>query len=272
VTVRLVVERGTQAVELPCSSEHVTAERVAIGRAARKRESAWMDGDVLVVPVYEEVMVAKRTLMLKEVIRLHTQRTTRVDKTEVPVRRERAIVERRTADLPGRTSSPMFDRTGKREIPAVSGNASKQRYGTAGSAWRPERRPATHPTSPERNDMSRRSSANDETLPDAIALLMSDHQQVKDLFERYKELVDSDADDQEKESLAGQICTLLTVHAVIEEEIFYPAARDALREEEALLEEALVEHQSAKDLIASIQGADPSAPSFDAMSMCSANT
>jgi hemerythrin superfamily protein len=112
--------------------------------------------------------------------------------------------------------------------------------------------------------MSRRSNANDATLPDAIALLMSDHQQVKDLFERYKELVDSDAGDQEKERLAGQICTLLTVHAAIEEEIFYPAARDALRGKDALLEEAIVEHRSAKDLIASIQAASPSDPSFDA--------
>ncbi|WP_280155003.1 hemerythrin domain-containing protein [Piscinibacter sp. XHJ-5] len=112
--------------------------------------------------------------------------------------------------------------------------------------------------------MSQRTSANDDTLPDAIALLMSDHQQVEDLFKRYKELVDSYADDQEKERLAGQICTLLTVHAVIEEEIFYPAARGALPDEEALLEEALVEHQSAKELISSIQAAGASDRSFDA--------
>ncbi|WP_280153340.1 DUF2382 domain-containing protein [Piscinibacter sp. XHJ-5] len=98
VRVRLVVEEGTQPVELTCSSDEVTAERVAVGRAARERRAAWMEGDVLVVPVYEEVLVAKRTLMLKEVIRLHTRRTEHVDKAEVAVRRERAIVERRTED------------------------------------------------------------------------------------------------------------------------------------------------------------------------------
>jgi hemerythrin superfamily protein len=122
---------------------------------------------------------------------------------------------------------------------------------------------ATRTGSNERKDMSQRTSAND-TLPDALAVLISDHQQVQDLFERYTELADSNADDQERESLAGQICTLLTVHAAIEEEIFYPAARDALREETAVFEEALVEHQSAKDLISRVQGARPSDPSFDA--------
>src|SRR5215207_9533370 len=70
--VRLVVEQGTEKVELQCSSEEVTAERVPIGRAARERRAAWMEDDVLVVPIYEEVLVVKRRLVLKEEIRLHT--------------------------------------------------------------------------------------------------------------------------------------------------------------------------------------------------------
>jgi stress response protein YsnF len=96
--VRLVVEQGTEKVELQCSSEEVTAERVPIGRAARERRAAWMEDDVLVVPIYEEVLVVKRRLMLKEEIRLHTRKTRRVDSAEVPVTRERAIVERRADD------------------------------------------------------------------------------------------------------------------------------------------------------------------------------
>jgi len=56
---------------------------------------------------------------------------------------------------------------------------------------------------------------------------------------------------------------MLTVHATIEEEIFYPAARDAI-DDESLLNEAEVEHQSAKDLIAQIQASDPSDPLYDA--------
>src|SRR5688500_3277639 len=98
---------------------------------------------------------------------------------------------------------------------------------------------------------------------DAIALLMNDHQEVKDLFERYEDLAQADSDDEEKKNLAEEICTMLTVHATIEEEIFYPAARDAI-DDESLLNEAEVEHQSAKDLIAQIQASAPSDALYDA--------
>jgi len=103
----------------------------------------------------------------------------------------------------------------------------------------------------------------DESSTDAIALLMNDHQEVKQLFERYEELAESGADDDEKQSLADEICTMLTVHATIEEELFYPAARDAV-DDDSLLNEAEVEHQSAKDLIAQIQASDPSDALYDA--------
>jgi len=79
---------------------------------------------------------------------------------------------------------------------------------------------------------------------DAVALLTNDHQEVKDLFEKYEDLAQADSDDEEKKNLAEEICTMLTVHATIEEEIFYPAARDAIHDE-SLLNEAEVEHQSA---------------------------
>jgi hemerythrin superfamily protein len=98
---------------------------------------------------------------------------------------------------------------------------------------------------------------------DAIALLTNDHQEVKDLFEKYEDLAQADSDDEEKKNLAEEICTMLTVHATIEEEIFYPAARDAI-DDESLLNEAEVEHQSAKDLIAQIQASDPSDALYDA--------
>ena len=68
-----------------------------------------------------------------------------------------------------------------------------------------------------------------------------------------------------KEKLAQQICTALTVHAQIEEEIFYPAAREALGDEgEDLLDEAKVEHQSLKELIAKIEGSGSDDALFDA--------
>ncbi|HZE92233.1 MAG TPA: hemerythrin domain-containing protein [Rhizobacter sp.] len=98
---------------------------------------------------------------------------------------------------------------------------------------------------------------------DAIALLSADHKEVKALFKEFEKLCDTDAEDSEKQAVAEQICQLLTVHARIEEEIFYPAARDVLEEGE-LIDEAEVEHSIAKDLIAQIQGMQPEEALYDA--------
>ncbi len=98
---------------------------------------------------------------------------------------------------------------------------------------------------------------------DAVQLLTEDHEQVRQLFEQYEQLVSSDADAQEKQELAEQICLMLTVHADLEEELFYPAARDALDEQD-LLDEAQVEHASARDLIEQIQEMDPTEDLYDA--------
>ena len=111
--------------------------------------------------------------------------------------------------------------------------------------------------------MAKTSKRATKASTDAIALLTNDHQEVKDLFEKYEDLAQADSDDEEKKNLAEEICTMLTVHATIEEEIFYPAARDAI-DDESLLNEAEVEHQSAKDLIAQIQASDPSDALYDA--------
>ena len=103
-----------------------------------------------------------------------------------------------------------------------------------------------------------------ESANDAITLLTNDHAQVSELFEQYKSLADDAGSmTQDKQTVAEEICTMLTVHAAIEEEIFYPAARDAL-DDEKLLDEAEVEHQSVKDLIAQIQDSDPSDALYDA--------
>lgn len=100
---------------------------------------------------------------------------------------------------------------------------------------------------------------------DACDLLDADHKQVKKMFKEYEELTNSRGRTvaQKKMDLAHQICHELTVHAQIEEEIFYPALRAAIKDTD-MLAEAEVEHQTAKDLIAQIEGMDEADEMFDA--------
>jgi hemerythrin superfamily protein len=85
---------------------------------------------------------------------------------------------------------------------------------------------------------------------DAVTLLKRDHRDVESLFEKFE-----GADGEESMSIAQQICQMLTVHAEIEEEILYPAAKEAFEEEEdlELVNEAAVEHASVKELISQIE-------------------
>lgn len=101
---------------------------------------------------------------------------------------------------------------------------------------------------------------------DACSLLDADHRKVKKMFKSYEELTESRSASagEKKRDLANEICTELTVHAQIEEEIFYPALREAIKETD-LLEEAEVEHASAKDLIAQIQQSESTDEKFDAL-------
>lgn len=98
---------------------------------------------------------------------------------------------------------------------------------------------------------------------DATALLQRDHAEVKKLFQEYDKLADGDADGEERQALAEEICTMLTIHSTIEEELFYPAAREAGVESD-LLDEAEVEHDSAKDLIAQIRAMSADDELYDA--------
>lgn len=94
-------------------------------------------------------------------------------------------------------------------------------------------------------------SRNGDKTLDAIALLKQDHREVEQLFEQFE-----DTEDGEGIPIAQRVCQLLTVHAQIEEEILYPAAKEAFSsddEEEEMVYEAEVEHGSAKELIAKIE-------------------
>ena len=99
---------------------------------------------------------------------------------------------------------------------------------------------------------------------DACDLLDADHKAVKALFKEYETLAESRSrSPAKKRQLADRICKELTVHATIEEEVFYPAVRRAIKDN-ALMNEATVEHASAKDLIAQIRGMDAGDEMFDA--------
>ena len=94
--------------------------------------------------------------------------------------------------------------------------------------------------------------------PDAIALLKADHRSVEDLFAKFEKA----SGDGAKQKLAKQICLELTVHTMLEEEIFYPACEGKV--EEDLIKEAYVEHDGAKVLIAEIEAGSPSDEFYDA--------
>ena len=98
---------------------------------------------------------------------------------------------------------------------------------------------------------------------DAIDLLTDDHLEVSALFKRYEKLANKEAPAAERRELAQSICGMLKAHTQIEEEIFYPAARSAGIDADTL-DEAQIEHASAKDLIAQIEGGNPNDGLYDA--------
>ena len=117
--------------------------------------------------------------------------------------------------------------------------------------------------SPSRKSTARKQSSRKgrsaRAPSDVLAMLRQDHQKVMELFDKFEKT----RQDERKQALAQQICMELTVHAQLEEELFYPALREAIRQTD-LIDEADVEHQSAKELIAKIQGSSAGDDMFDA--------
>ena len=101
---------------------------------------------------------------------------------------------------------------------------------------------------------------------DAIQVLEEDHVKVEKAFEQFEKLGDEDSE--QKQQIVSTVLSDLKVHTVIEEELFYPPLLQALKgdddEIEDLLDEAEVEHTSAKELIAQIEAMDPSERLYDA--------
>ncbi len=111
---------------------------------------------------------------------------------------------------------------------------------------------------------SRSQTANrkkEEQQVNAFDLLEQDHREVEEWFDEYDELKDSDED--RKTELAEKICLALKVHAQMEEEIFYPQAREASQDND-LIDEAIVEHSTVKNLIAEIEAMEVGEELYDA--------
>lgn len=107
---------------------------------------------------------------------------------------------------------------------------------------------------------SKRGRRSESSAPYAVKLLKQDHREVAQALEEFES-----AARQEKQTIARRICKMLTVHAQIEEELLYPAARDALKADDAhLVAEAGVEHASVKELILQIQNRQLADEQFDA--------
>ncbi len=102
-------------------------------------------------------------------------------------------------------------------------------------------------------------SKTSSTAKDAIALLKADHEAVSQLFAEFEKTHSVT----NKKALVAEMCTALSVHAQIEEEIFYPAVKAALKDK-LLVPEATVEHASVKSLIAQLEGVEPDGEMYDA--------
>ncbi len=98
---------------------------------------------------------------------------------------------------------------------------------------------------------------------DALELLQAGHQAVRKLFQDYRDLAGHDAPAARRKALAEQICLELTIHARLEEELFYPVVRDAIRDDD-LMDEAEVEHAAARDLMVQILSMDAGEELYDA--------
>ena len=121
-------------------------------------------------------------------------------------------------------------------------------------AGRVAERKTSRPQSPNRKKETQAAS------PSAIDLLEQDHREVEEWFDEYDELKE---DDNRKGQLAEKICLALKVHAQIEEEIFYPQAREATKDND-LIDEALVEHATVKKLIGEIEAMEVNEELYDA--------
>jgi len=95
----------------------------------------------------------------------------------------------------------------------------------------------------------------------AIEILKEQHDKVKKAFKEFEKLDREDTEAQQQ--LVHTVCEDLKLHTTLEEELFYPAARDAIDDED-IMNEAQVEHETAKMLIEQLENMGPDDPNFHA--------
>jgi hemerythrin-like domain-containing protein len=111
--------------------------------------------------------------------------------------------------------------------------------------------------------MAQAKTASAPGAKDAISILTEDHKKVKKMFTDFEKLMKSENKEEQKGALVEKICEELTVHTQIEEEIFYPAVRAAIGDDD-LMDEADVEHAGAKELSAQLGKMEPGDDHYDA--------
>lgn len=151
--------------------------------------------------------------------------------------------------------SPRQSKRGSRSAGRAGGGGSAGRGSSQSRSLSASRRtasntgPAPARRAPRTAASSKRGRRSGSSASYAVKLLQQDHRAVADALEEFQS-----AEPEQKRSIAQRICRMLTVHAQIEEELLYPAARGALAADDAhLVAEARVEHASVKDLIRQIE-------------------
>ena len=132
------------------------------------------------------------------------------------------------------------------KTPAKSAPAKKPPASKA--AAKPAAEPAAKAAAPKPASKPKATAKPAPQRAPALAFLMEQHREAERLFAAYEKA----SGDERKTELSAQICKALKVHTQIEEELLYPAAHEQLKDED-LIDEAYVEHDSAKALIAQIE-------------------